>query len=237
MQKGQVMKTVKGTVKAKGIKFKTKAKVKLVGRLVNQKNHIFKPDSIVSKIEKLMSPDAKTGVSEWFHVDFLSPELGIYITGNGCSHLRSDGPLGKKYIIERVYGKNNRREVEKVRFAGYKQRLVYNTPSRKEAQLIKQSGCALCGTHTRVEVDHKHGRSKAINDISDYQALCYHCNKVKRERCKVCKETGIRFDAKTLGYPISYTKGNRYYDASVNGCEGCFLYDLVSFRSVLKTKA
>ena len=92
----------------------------------------------------------------------------------------------------------------------------------------------MCGTSTRVEVDHKNGRGYGDKDVvEDFQPLCVHCNKIKRERCKECKLTGKRYDAKKLHYPVSFTKGGLYYNSLEEGCDGCVLYDVAAFRKSL----
>ncbi len=44
--------------------------------------------------------------------------------------------------------------------------------------------------------------------LEDFQPLSKAANDAKRQFCKECKRTGIRYDAKLLGYPMSYYSGD-----------------------------
>lgn len=68
--------------------------------------------------------------------------------------------------------------------------------------------------------------------LSDFQAMSKPANDAKREFCKKCKETDIRFDAKSIGYNISVTEGTLNYDKDL-GCKGCYLFDVLNFRKNL----
>ena len=70
-------------------------------------------------------------------------------------------------------------------------------------------------------------------DISDFQPLSKAANDAKRQYCKECIRDGKRYDAKQLGYPMSFYKGTLVYDQFV-GCEGCFWHDPIEFRKHLK---
>ena len=72
--------------------------------------------------------------------------------------------------------------------------------------------------------------------LSDFQPLSKAANDAKRQFCKDCERTNIRYDAKKLGYPMSYYKGNSTHDGTATGCEGCFWYDPIEFRKHLKVK-
>jgi len=100
---------------------------------------------------------------------------------------------------------------------------------------IKNKQCIMFAT-SNPEVDHKDGRKndpRVMNTKtqleSDFQPLSKAANDAKRQHCKTCKETNTRFDAKMLGYSISYTEGNSTYD-DVFKCRGCFWYDIEDFR-------
>lgn len=57
-------------------------------------------------------------------------------------------------------------------------------------------------------------------------------NDAKRQQCKVCKATDIRFDAKHLGYVILFTQGTSKYEKRLR-CVGCFWHDPLEFRNYL----
>jgi hypothetical protein len=67
----------------------------------------------------------------------------------------------------------------------------------------------------------------------DFQPLSKAANNAKREHCKKCKESGVRFDAKNIGYPVSQYKGNTKYQGT---CVGCYWYSPSDFRDKLKLK-
>lgn len=66
--------------------------------------------------------------------------------------------------------------------------------------------------------------------LSDFQPLSKAANDAKRQFCKECKRTGKRFDAKLLGYPMSYYKGGANHNGNEDGCEGCYWYDPLEFK-------
>ena len=72
--------------------------------------------------------------------------------------------------------------------------------------------------------------------LSDFQPLSKAANDAKRQFCKECIRTGIRYDAKKLGYPMSYYKGGAKHNGEENACEGCFWYDPIEFRRHLTEK-
>ena len=71
--------------------------------------------------------------------------------------------------------------------------------------------------------------------VDDFQPLSKAANDAKRQHCKECKATGNRFDAKRLGYIISYYKGDKVHSNNYDGCIGCFWYDPIEFRKYLKS--
>lgn len=107
---------------------------------------------------------------------------------------------------------------------------------------IKKQRCVILGT-SNPEVDHKNGmknESRVMRNedqrLSDFQPLSKAANDAKRQFCKECIRTGIRYDAKKLGYPISFYKGGANHNGEENACEGCFWYDPLEFRRHLKEK-
>lgn len=46
----------------------------------------------------------------------------------------------------------------------------------------------------------------ATQTLEDFQPLSKPANDAKRQFCKECKRTGIRYDAKQLGYTVSFTE-------------------------------
>lgn len=90
------------------------------------------------------------------------------------------------------------------------------------------------------EADHKNGmknedRVMRNEDqrLEDFQPLSKAANDAKRQYCKECMRTGIRYDAKKLGYPMSYYKGAAEHHNDPNACEGYYWYDPLEFKKHL----
>lgn len=96
--------------------------------------------------------------------------------------------------------------------------------------------CAVSGTSSNLEVDHKQGRPEegigwAFGPDPDlYQFLSKANNNVKKSACRRCIETGKRFDATMLGFPRHWTEGEATYDAD-QGCRGCYWFDVRAFHA------
>lgn len=67
--------------------------------------------------------------------------------------------------------------------------------------------------------------------------MCLKDNCVKREKCKKCKSTDVRYDGRLFGFPLPFTKDTYSFrsddgDGHVRkGCDGCYFHDPVAFRS------
>jgi hypothetical protein len=92
-------------------------------------------------------------------------------------------------------------------------------------------------------VDHKNGMKNEARvmknedqKLSDFQPLSKAANDAKRQYCKECRRTGIRYDAKLLGYPISYYACGRTHNNEEDACVGCYWYDPLEFKKHLKAK-
>ena len=72
--------------------------------------------------------------------------------------------------------------------------------------------------------------------LSDFQPLSKAANDAKRQFCKECIATGIRYDATKLGYPMSYYKGEAEHNGEEDACIGCYWYDPLEFKRHLKEK-
>ena len=123
--------------------------------------------------------------------------------------------------------------------------------SRKEFRLFlddedfrtynyQKQRCVVLGT-SKPEVDHKNGwkndadvMNTASQKFEDFQPLSKAANDAKRQFCKECRKTGKRYDAKKLGYPMSFYCGDENHNEAENGCVGCFWYDPIEFRKHLK---
>jgi hypothetical protein len=204
----------------------------------NESNNDDKNPSKATLALELMNPNEK-GVSRWVDKSEFNGKYSILDFNNGNSWYRDT--LLRKYVFERKgAGKNY-----KFRLNGFKEdhdksitRLI--RPDIRE-QILSQN-CAHTGfrdsTNNHIVVDHKNGRyndkdvlTLESQHISDFQPLSNQANLQKRSDCTKCKQTGIRFDAKELGYSVSYYRGSEIYDeSSPCGCVGCYWYDPKEFK-------
>lgn len=111
-------------------------------------------------------------------------------------------------------------------------------------QEISKQRCIILWTHRscdhKTETDHKDGRKNnpqvmksTTQKIEDFQPLSKPANDAKRQYCKECSETGIRYNAKKLWYTVSYTEWEEKYNEKL-WCKWCFWYDPIEFRKHLK---
>jgi hypothetical protein len=190
---------------------------------------------------ELAKPDVN-GVSRWVAVSEFVGKYEVLRFGNGASWARSDGNLAKKYVVERDNTQTPGNSVDRVRLNGLRTGDAGTQQIRADiVKSIKARRCVVLGT-SGVQVDHKDGRKNdprvmnpATQREEDFQPLCTHANTAKLQFCKECKTTGLRYDARRLGYPISFTAGTVNYDEEIR-CRGCFWYDPIDFRAHLKSK-
>lgn len=185
---------------------------------------------------KLANPN-KNGISRWVNVTEFVGEYAELKLGNGASWCRKESTIAKAYIVEFQKTKGNR--IVAIRLNG-----INNNSSSQHIRAdikreIKKMRCVVLGT-SNPEVDHKNGRKNddrvMMNQnqmLSDFQPLSKAANDAKRQYCKECIRDGKRYDAKQLGYPMSFYKGTLVYDQFV-GCEACFWHDPIEFRKHLK---
>ena len=126
------------------------------------------------------------------------------------------------------------------------QNIIFTRPIRQDIRKeLSKKPCPILGSSNCIEIDHKNGRyndhkvlKAETQTIDDFQPLSKHANDAKRQHCKDCKKTGVRFDAKKLHFPISYTQGCAEFGDSdnPNGCLGCYWYDIEDFHQFLIKK-
>ena len=189
---------------------------------------------------ELANPN-KNGVSRWVDVSEFTGKYKDLKLGNGGSWCRKESTLAKKFIVEFDKTLTAGNGIDRIRLNGFNNQTFSQTISADIKNKLKNKRCIVLGT-SNPEIDHKNGRkneSRVMNNIeqklSDFQPLSKAANDAKRQFCKECTKTGIRYDAKKdMGYPISYYAGNQYHDGTENGCIGCFWYDPIEFRKHLK---
>ncbi|WP_227411531.1 restriction endonuclease [Cruoricaptor ignavus] len=197
---------------------------------------------------ELANPDEK-GFSRWVYVDEFTGKYFALKLGNGGSWCRASSTLAKIYNIEFDKSKTNGNSIDAIRLAGLNKTKVFNQNIRKDIRdFYKTQNCVMLGINgtsinTKVEVDHKDGRKDNLRvsemttqKFNDFQSLSKAANDAKRQICKRCKETNIRWDAKNLkGNPYSYYAGTEEYTVEL-GCIGCYQYDPVEYRKTAVRK-
>lgn len=203
-----------------------------------------KGKSSVTKTElflELSEPDVE-GKSRWVDIKEFTGKYKDLMLGNGGSWCRKESTLAKKYIVEFDKSITTGNSIDRIRLNGLNDNQYTQSIKSSIKTEIKKQRCVVLGT-SNPEVDHKNGR-KNNDDImtmknqklEDFQPLSKAANDAKRQFCKECIKTNIRYDARKLGYPISFYKGDFEHDGTSRGCEGCFWYDPIEFRKHLKVK-
>ena len=208
--------------------------------MFSKNNNMTKTDLFI----ELANP-GKDGKSRWVSVNEFTGKYAVLQLGNGGSWCRASSSLAKKYIVEFEKGQTKGNSIDAIRLNGHKKETTFNQNIRKDIKdYYKTQRCVMLGVcgfseNTKIEIDHKEGTKNSsrvsnvkTQTIEDFQPVCKACNDIKREICKRCKETDIRWDATQLeGFPFPYYKGNSSLKES--GCEGCYQYDPVMYRKVL----
>lgn len=191
---------------------------------------------------ELAAPNEQ-GVSRWVSTSEFEGKYKVLKLGNGLSWGRGSSSLAKKYIIEVDKSQSAGGSIDAVRLNGLKQAPTFNQTIRQDIKdYYKSQNCVMLGIrgqseNTRIEIDHKDGRKNddRVADIrsqrlEDFQPLCKAANDAKRQICKRCKQTNIRWDAKNIkGNPYSFYEGDEQYTEEL-GCRGCYQYDPVEYR-------
>lgn len=197
---------------------------------------------------ELAQPNEK-GISRWVYTSEFVGKYSSLELLNGLSWGRKSSTLAKTYNVETDKSITPGNKIDRIRLNGFN---TCHTSTHTQSirsdikQEISRQRCVILGTNRscdhKTEVDHKDGRkndSRVMNTstqtIEDFQPLSKPANDAKRQFCKECKETNLRYDAKKLGYTISFTKGNINYTDEI-GCSGCFWYDPIAFRKELVLK-
>lgn len=190
---------------------------------------------------KLAKPDSN-GKTRWVRVTDFVGEYADLAFGNGASWARKESTLAKKYIIEFDKTITPGNVIDAIRLNGFNNGDFSQHINAEIKRTISSRRCVVLGT-SKPEVDHKNGmknESRVMKNedqkLSDFQPLSKAANDAKRQFCKECMRTGIRYDAKQLGYPMSYYYGGAKHNGEENACVGCFWYDPIEFRKHLMEK-
>ena len=192
--------------------------------------------------EKLAQPD-ENGVSRWVSKTEFIGEYAELMFQNGASWCRKESSIAKKYIVKFDKSVTPGNSVDRIKLDGFRDEddWIGSQAIRSDIKnYYKQKRCVVLVT-SNPEVDHKNGWKNDANAMNiatqkmdDFQALSKAANDAKRQFCKECRRTGIRYDAKKLGYPVSYYEGNEQHNGNEDVCIGCFWYDPIEFRKHLR---
>lgn len=190
---------------------------------------------------KLASPD-KNGVSRWVYASEFVGEYAGLAFGNGASWARKESMLAKRYNVEFYKGDTRGNSIDRIRLNGFNNDDYSQHISASIKRAIKSQRCVILGT-SNPEVDHKNGMKNEARvmrnedqKLSDFQPLSKAANDAKRQFCKECIRTKTRYDAKQLGYPMSYYEGSAHHNNEEDACIGCYWYDPIEFKKHLQEK-
>lgn len=195
----------------------------------------------VRKFLDFAKPD-ELGWTEIIRIDDLNTfyETTEFSTKNGGAWCRSDGALSK-YNIERIKAKTINesgkacRRIVAIQLKGFKETDSNRGIRADIRQQIKLMSCAILQTSSDIQVDHKSPRlettpevlSNDTQSLGNFQALCRAANSAKRGHCRKCIDSGVRFDARLLGYSVAQWMGGERF---AGNCVGCYWYDPVEFN-------
>lgn len=190
---------------------------------------------------ELAKPNSQ-GITRWVSINEFVGRYAVLAFGNGASWARKESTLAKKYIIEFDKSITPGNGIDAIRLNGFNNGNYSQHINTEIKKTISSQRCVILGT-SKPEVDHKNGMKNEARvmknedqRLTDFQPLSKAANDAKRQFCKECMRTGIRYDAKKLGYPMSYYQGNAYHNNEENACIGCFWYDPIEFRKHLREK-
>ena len=193
------------------------------------------------KFIRLANPDSN-GKSRWVDCSEFIGEFADLKFGNGASWARKESTLAKRYNVEFYKDDTPGNSIDRIRLNGFNNGNYSQHINPKIKKEIQSRRCVVLGT-SNPEVDHKNGmknedRVMKNEDqrLSDFQPLSKAANDAKRQFCKECRQTGIRYDAKKLGYPMSYYKGGAKHNNEEDACVGCYWYDPLEFKRHLQQK-
>lgn len=190
------------------------------------------PGAVLKEIFLIVNPPDEDGFSKEITIDELMNYNIGFRTQNGGDWCRSNqSALGKEYNITRI---KNHGSIYAVKLEGFNKNLTINQNIRPDIKnAIQKKRCVILDVSTNVEADHKNGKKdeQYMNNLDeqsldDFQPLSKAANIAKRSHCIKCKSSGKRYDAKRLGYAVSFTKG----DFKTDNCQGCYWFDPKKFN-------
>ena len=173
----------------------------------------------LTKVTNLFSPD-ENGVSDWVTVAQVI-EAGLKWTSNG--NVRR----GVAFNVSEFHWEFDKvkNKIERMRLIGTNDELAFQQRIRKDIidELRQQTksnfapDCIVDLIDNDKEIDHRWGRKDdpqfihignvKNQSVDDFQLLSHSHNQLKRQKCKECVETNVRFDGQTyttcLGCPLA----------------------------------
>lgn len=124
---------------------------------------------------------------------------------NGASWAKKESTLAKKYIIEFDKSLTLGNGIDAIGINEINNGNFFQHIKAEIKRTISSQRCVILGT-SKLEVDHKNGMKNEARvmrnedqKLSDFQSLSKAVNDAKRQFCKECIRTGVRYDAKWLG--------------------------------------
>ncbi len=197
--------------------------------------------TLINLFLELAQPN-ENGISRWvFSTEFVGKYEKLKL-GNGGSWTRKEGTLARIYVVETDKNLTPGNRIDAVRLNGFNNADFSQYIRADIKKAIKARRCVILGT-SKPEVDHKNGMKNEGRVMrnenqkpEDFQPLSKAANDAKRQFCKECRQSGIRYDAKLLGYPMSYYSGGAEHHNEENACIGCYWYDPIEFKKHLMAK-
>ena len=214
-------------------------KMKEMKNYINEKlmNTHLTPEILGRIFVRIAKP--KKGKTRFYTIKELAKIHPDFQSTNGSQWARDDSSwLGRQYIIKRNKNEDGIIGISSVKLNGYNKNETkkYRGISKEIRTALKDEKCVVLDVHSNNEIDHKNARyndkknkSAKTQKVSDFQAMTKAVNDAKRQHCKRCRETGIRYDAKNLGYAFSYICGNE----KSKTCKGCYWNDPQAFNAAI----
>jgi hypothetical protein len=211
---------------------------------IKKGNNPFKKHSEEWKFLNICELDEKTGISKVVSEDLLSEyNLTDFRRGrsNGSTWNRTDAGLGRYFKVKNIKGVSKKSKTFRtvgVQLDGYRKNFHNNNINSEIVDKICKQPCSVLAINSQIECDHKDGRKDdyglAENQgENDFQPLHKSVNDAKRTHCKVCKDTGLMFDATILGFPMPTLTSSREYKGS---CIPCYWNDTKEFIKEMTKK-
>jgi hypothetical protein len=185
---------------------------------------------------KLANPDENGYSREIFEQEFVGEYASLASSfGNGNCLTRKGSVLSKRFF---VVTRKEKKKVVSIQLSGFRNSNASNYIRPDIKKHFSKQNCVSCGTSVDLQCDHKDGRKDDARVmegngknqlIEDFQSLCGHCNTRKRQVCKECNDTGLRYNAKELYFSLPVIKGSLQYD-TLNKCQGCYWHDPRNFK-------